>query len=74
MVPKGITTVLTEYKVILRDWFKGNGGGSGVTTMFEEWSSEKINKYDVDPAIYDHSDIKSRPSILIDNYAKKKNT
>ena len=32
----------------------------------------KINKYDVDPAIYDHSDIKSRPSILIDNYAKKK--
>ena len=66
-------TVLTEYKIILRDWFKGTGGGSGVTLMFENWSSKKQNKYDIDPSIYDHSDIKARPSILIDNYAKKKN-
>ena len=66
-------TVLTEYKIILRDWFKGTGGGSGVTSMFENWSSEKQNKYDVNLAIYDHSDIKARPSILIDNYPKNNN-
>ena len=40
--------------------------------MFEDWSTEKLNAYDVDPAVYDHSDISMRPSILIDNYAKKK--
>ena len=64
--------MLTEYKCNLRDWFKGTGGGSGASTMFEDWTAEKKNRYDVDPSIYDHSHIQSRPSILIDNYAKKK--
>ena len=40
--------------------------------MFQDWSTEKLNAYDIDPAVYDHSDIKMRPSILIDNYSKKK--
>ena len=69
---KTYKNTLTEYKIILKDWFKGTGGGSGASTMFEDWSSEKLNSYDVDPAVYDHSDVKMRPSILIDNYAKKK--
>ena len=63
---------MTEYKTILQDWFKGTEGDSGVTVMSEDWSSDKKKKYDVNPTIYDRSDIKSRPSILIDNYAKKK--
>ena len=34
-------TVLTEYKAMLHKWFKGTGGGSGNSTMFEDWSDEK---------------------------------
>ena len=69
---KTYKSVLTEYKIILKDWYKGTGGGSGASAMFEDWSTEKLDAYDVDPAVYDHADIKMRPSILIDNYAKKK--
>ena len=65
-------TTLHEYKVVLRDWYAGTGGGSGDSSMFQDWSEEKLNKYDVDPKIYDHSNVKERPSILMDNYAKKK--
>ena len=56
----------------MKDWYKGTGGSSGSSTMFQDWSTEKLNAYDIDPAVYDHSDIKMRPSILIDNYSKKK--
>ena len=54
---------LTEYKSILEQWYQGTGGESGMSLMFQEWSSEKLNKYDIYPSVYDHSDIKSRPSI-----------
>ena len=40
--------------------------------MFQDWSTKKLDKYGVDPDIYDHANIKERPSILIDGYAKKK--
>ena len=31
-----------------------------------------MNKYDIDPQVYDHTNVAERPSILMDNYAKKK--
>ena len=65
-------TVLTEYKAMLYKWYKGTGGGSGVSTMFQNWSDEKKDRYDVIVEEYDHSNVKERPSILIDNYSKKK--
>ena len=57
---------------MLNQWFKGTGGGSGLMSMFETWSSEKLDKYDIDPTIYDHSEVSSRPSILMDGYSRKK--
>ena len=66
-VEKLYRTVLVEYKAILKQWYLGTGGGSGRATMFEDWSSEKLNKYDIDPSVYDHTDIKNRPAVLIDS-------
>ena len=65
-------TVLTEYKAMLYKWYKGTGGGLGDKTMFQDWSEEKLDRYDVIAEDYDHSNVKDRPSVLIDNYSKKK--
>ena len=54
------------------NWHKGTGGGSGLDTMFESWSSEKKDKFDIDLAVYDHTDVSNRPAILMDGYTKKK--
>lgn len=40
--------------------------------MFESWPSEKLEMYDIDLAVYDHTDIANRHSILMDGYVKKK--
>ena len=69
---KTYNVIMTEYKSILKDWYKGTGGGSGEYNMFEDWSQEKLNKFDVDPQIYDHSVIEDRPPIMIDGYSKQK--
>ena len=63
---------LSEYKAVMKNWFSGTGGGSGDATMFVHWDQEKLNKYDINPTLYDHSNIKNRPSILIDNYTNRK--
>ena len=47
------------YKEVLYLWFKGNGGGSGVTKMFEGWSDEKLEHFDIDIETYDHTDVSS---------------
>ena len=33
-------TVLVEYKAMLHKWYKGTGGRSGSSTIFEDWSEE----------------------------------
>ena len=60
------------YKATLKDWFKGTGGGSGASTMFEAWDDEKLSHHNIDPDTYDHTDISNRPSILIQNYSKQR--
>ena len=47
--------IMTEYKAVLKLWYKGTGGGSGNTSMFEDWTKEKLDKYDIDPNLYDHT-------------------
>ena len=64
--------MLAEYKAMLYKWYKGTGCGSGMSTMFQNWSDEKKDRYDIIVEKYDHSNVKERPSILIDNYSKKK--
>ena len=64
--------VLIEYKAILKLWYKGTGGGSGDSTLFEDWNQEKLDKYDIDVDIYDHTKILKPPSILMDKYVNKK--
>ena len=64
--------VLIEYKAILKLWYKGTGGGSGNSTLFENWYHEKLDKYDVDVDIYDHTKVSMRLSILMDKYVNKK--
>ena len=60
------------YKATLTQWFKGTGRGSGFTIMFEGWSDEKLSKYNMDLDNYDHTDVSSRPIILIQGYAKQR--
>ena len=64
---------MTEYKAVLKLWYKGTGGGSGDTSIFEDWTKEKLDKYDIDPNLYDHTIVNKRPLILMDGYAKKRN-
>ena len=65
-------TTLVNYKAKLSLWNKGTGGGSGLKAHFETWSDDKFNKYDIDEDDYDHTDINSRPPILMDLYVKSK--
>ena len=60
------------YKEVLFDWFKGTGGGSGAATMFEGWSDEKLEYFDIDIDSYDHTDVANRPAVMIESYAKQK--
>ena len=63
---------IVEYKAKLSKWNAGTGGGSGLKSMFETWTDEKLSKYDIDPDTYDHTDIRNRPAILMDGYVKSK--
>ena len=56
----------------MKNWYSGTGGGSGDYSMFVDWDQEKLNKYDINPELYDHRNIKDRPSILIDDYTSRK--
>ena len=58
------------YKTILSDWHKGTGGGSGVSTLFEGWSDEKLEKHNIDLDEYDHTDVANCPAILLSGYTK----
>ena len=60
------------YKEVLFDWFKGTGGGSGATTMFEGWSDEKLQHFDIGIDNYDHTDVANRPAVMIESYGKQK--
>ena len=40
--------------------------------MFETWSDENLNKYDINVAEYDHTNVKERPPVFIDWYVKTK--
>ena len=60
------------YKAVLKDWFKGTGVGSGLSTEFEGWNDEKLERCDIDLDTYDPSDITSRPAVLINGYCKQR--
>ena len=49
----------------LKQLSKGKYGGSGLATIFEGWFDDKLPKYDIDPDIYDHSNIDNRSTILL---------
>ena len=61
-------TTMTEYKGVLKNWHKGTGGGPGLDIYFQSWSTEKLNKYDIDLSDYDHTLVASRPAIMFENY------
>ena len=71
-VKKTYDNTLKEYRDMLKLWFQGTGGGSGDKALFESWTEEKLDRWDIDPSLYDHTDIASRPSIMIDGYARHK--
>ena len=59
---------MTQYRNMMTKWFLGTGGRDGRSTLFENWDAVKLEKYDIDPDEYDHTNMASRPSILINNY------
>lgn len=62
----------TYYRDVLNMWFKGTGGGSGETTMFEGWSKHKLAKYNIDIKNYNHPNITTRPAILIAEHVNQR--
>ena len=60
------------YKKVLYIWLKGTGSGSGVTTMFEGWSDDKLKHFDIDIDNYDHTDVANRSAVLMESYGKQK--
>ena len=50
-------------------WFKGTGAGDGDPKEFESWDNERYNRYDVEPDTYDHTNISSRPPVLMNLYS-----
>ena len=40
--------------------------------MFEGWSDEKLERYNIDPDTYDHTNIASRPAVLMEGYCPQK--
>ena len=65
-------TTHKQYKDVLVQWFKGTGGGSGVANEFETWDTSKFEKYDIDPDAYDHTNVSSRPPILMNLYSSNR--
>ena len=63
---------MVNYKAVLKEWHKGTGGGSGLATEFEGWSDAKLQRYDIDIDNYDHTDVSSRPAVLINGYCKQR--
>ena len=63
---------MNEYKGVLKLWYKGTRRGSGEHSMFQDWTQDKLDRYDIDPKVYDHTIVNKRPAILMDGYAKRK--
>ena len=63
-------TTMTEYKAVLKDWHKGTGGGPGLDIYFQSWTSDKLNKYDINLTEYDHTVVANRPAIVFENYIR----
>ena len=65
-------TTQVLYKGVLKQWLKGTGGGSGLTTILNSWDDEKLNKYSINIDMYDHINInKNRLSILLHHYCNQ---
>ena len=52
--------------------YKGTGGGGRLSTEFEGWNDEKLDKYNIDLDTYDHTNIGSRPAVLINGYCNNR--
>ena len=61
-------TTLAQYRILLNNWFKGTGGGSGLETMFESWSDEQFEKFGINRDEYDHTNIATRNPIFASLY------
>lgn len=62
----GTTHVL--YKAVLKNWFKVIVGMTGDSTLFEGWSDETLERYNIDPDTYDHTHISTRPALMMEGY------
>ena len=66
---KGIwDSTMIQYKAVLKEWYKGTGGGSGLVVEFETWDTTQFEKYSIDLDSYDHCDVESGPAILMHLY------
>ena len=58
------------YKAVLKVWHKGTSGGSSLATDFEGWSDAKLEKLNIELDNYDHTNVVTRPDVLINGYCK----
>ena len=63
---------MSIYNAVLKSWFKGTVGGSGITTRLESWDEDQLSRYNVDLETYDHTNMSNRPSILLGCYCSQR--
>ena len=61
---------MIAYNTVLENWHDGTGGGLDLSTEFEGWSNEKLDKNHVDVDNCDHTDVSNILAILISGYCK----
>ena len=64
---------MIQFRGMITKWFLWTGGGDGRSALFKHWDEAKLDKYDINPDEYDHTNMAERPIILIDNYHNHNN-
>ena len=64
-------TTMASYKIVLKYWQNGTGSGSGRIIMFEGWSDEKLDTFNVDEKTYKHTNVETRSAVPITGYNKQ---
>ena len=57
---------MATYTSALYKWHKWTGNGSGVITSLEDWSDNKLEKYNIDLETYNHTNVANHPSLFRD--------
>lgn len=65
-------TTCLLYESVLSEWHTWTSGGSGISTLFESWSDEKLEKYNILIDDYDHTDVANQRAVVLSEHYKQR--